>query len=405
MSLAKKHVADADTLSLVGKGEDFSLVLGGPLYQLFIRAHLSAPPLQLLRRRVLVISLICWLPLLILAALSGLAYGGVAVPFLSDVEVHVRFLAAIPLLIVAEVIVHQRIVVVVRQFVERNIVAAEDRSSFDRIAASTMRLRNSVLFEVLLLIFCFTIGHWFWRDRVALTISTWYSSLASGRTFLTKAGYWYVFVSLPIFRFLLFRWYYRLLLWYRFLWQVRGLPLHLNLYHPDGCGGLGFLASSVPAFAPVLLAQTMLLSGLIGDRIWHAGANLLTFKMEIVGLVIFLMLLVLAPLTFFVVHLERARRMSAREFGILSSQYVNAFRNKWVRHVSRETEPLLGTPDLQSLADLGNSYKSVRDIRLVPFGKNTLVSLGGILLLPLVPLILTIIPLKEIVDWLIKLVF
>ena len=404
MPLAKEH-AGADTLSLVQKGEDFSLVLGGPLYQLYLRAHLSAPPLELLRRRVLIISLICWLPLLILSAVSGHLYGGVALPFLPDVEVHVRFLAAVPLLIVAEVIVHRRIVTVVRQFLERNIIAAEDRSRFDRIIVSTMRLRNSALFEVALLIFCFTFGQWFWKDRVALAIPTWYSSVAGGRSLLTKAGYWYVFVSLPLFRFLLFRWYYRLLLWYQFLWRVRGLPLHLNLYHPDACGGLGFLASSVPAFAPVLLAQTILLSGLIGDRIWHAGANLLAFKMEIVGLVLFLMLLVLAPLTFFAMHLEHAGRIAAREFGILSSHYVNSFRNKWVRHGSRETEPLLGTPDLQSLADLGNSFKSVRDIRLIPFGKDTVVRLGGVLLLPLLPLILTIIPLKEIVDWAIKLVF
>jgi len=35
------------------------------------------------------------------------------------------------------------------------------------------------------------------------------------------------------------------------------------------------------------------------DRIWHAGATVLSFKMEIVGSFVLLLLLVLIPLTFF----------------------------------------------------------------------------------------------------------
>jgi hypothetical protein len=397
--------AGTNTSGLLQNARDFSLVLGGPLYQLYLRSRLSTPPLDLLKRRVTIFSLVCWLPLLILSAASGKAFRGVAVPFASDVEVHVRFLAALPLLIIAEVIVHRRIVTVVRQFLERNIIVDEDRDGFERIVASTMRLRNSVIFEIVLLAFCFTVGHWVWRQNLALTIPTWYSTISNGRNYLTKAGYWYVFASLPIFRFLLFRWYYRLFLWYQFLWRVRGLPLHLNLYHPDGTAGLGFLAASVPAFTPVLLAQTMLLAGIIGDRIWHAGASLLNFKMEVAGSLLLLILLVLAPLSFFAMQLERAARAAAREFGILSSRYVDDFRDKWVERPSAQMEPLLGTPDLQSLADLGNSFKSVRDIRLIPFGKDTVVRLACVLLLPLLPLILTIIPLRDIVDWLIKIAF
>ena len=121
-------------------------------------------------------------------------------------------------------------------------------------------------------------------------------------TQLTMAGYWYAF-SLPVLRFIVFRWYFRLFLWYRFLWKVARLPLHLKLFHPDRAGGLGFLSGSVIASAPVLLAHTDFLAGFIGDRIWHTGAILPSFKMEIVGAMLFLMLLVLAPLGFFVIPL------------------------------------------------------------------------------------------------------
>jgi hypothetical protein len=402
---AKEESANVEPSDdLLQHDDDFSLVLGGPLYQLYLRTRLSTPPLGLVRRRVVIISLLCWLPLLLLSLAAGHALGGVSVPFLLDVEVHIRFLVALPLLIVAELIVNQRIVRVVRQFLRRNIIAAENRARFAQILSSTMRLRDSVLFEIVLLVFCFTVGHWVWKEQFALRTTTWYEMNFAGVRHLTAAGYWYEFVSLPIFRFILFRWYYRLFLWYQFLWRVRGLPLHLNLYHPDRAGGLGFLAGSIFAFAPVLLAHTVFLAGAIGDRILDTGATVLDFKMEILGSLLLLMLLVLTPLTFFVVHLERAQRQASLEFGILSSHYVNDFRYKWVQQTSR-AEPLLGTPDIQSLADLGNAFRVTCEIRVVPFGKEAIVRLGVLLILPLLPLALTMVPLKQIVDWLIRLAF
>jgi len=103
--------------------QDFSLVLGGPLFQLLRRAHLTDEALTLLRQRILVFALCAWLPLLVLAALDGQAWGGrAAVPFLLDVDVHVRFLVALPLLILAELVVHQRMRVVVTQFLERQLI-------------------------------------------------------------------------------------------------------------------------------------------------------------------------------------------------------------------------------------------------------------------------------------------
>ena len=65
----------------------FSVVIGGPLFQLLRRAHLSDDALRLLRQRVIAIALIAWLPLLLLSALEGhVLDGGVALPFLLDAK-------------------------------------------------------------------------------------------------------------------------------------------------------------------------------------------------------------------------------------------------------------------------------------------------------------------------------
>src|SRR3954451_4038244 len=69
---------------------DFSMVLGGPLYQLFRRAHMVGSAMEMLARRVVVLTLIGWLPLLLLAVIAGRAWGGAQIPFLRDFDVHVR---------------------------------------------------------------------------------------------------------------------------------------------------------------------------------------------------------------------------------------------------------------------------------------------------------------------------
>src|SRR5262249_58059332 len=85
---------------------EFSLVLGGPLFQLLRRGHLASDAMTLVARRCWVFVLITWVPLLVLSALDGhLIDGAVTVPFLTDVETHVRFLIVVPLLLAAELVV------------------------------------------------------------------------------------------------------------------------------------------------------------------------------------------------------------------------------------------------------------------------------------------------------------
>jgi hypothetical protein len=190
----------------------------------------------------------------------------------------------------------------------------------------------------------------------------------------------------------------------------------LNPLHPDRAGGLGFLANSVNAFAPVLVAHTVLLSGVIANQIWHEGAKLPEFKLEIAAIIAGLMLFVLAPLTFFVFHLSASKRAGTREYGILASRYVNDFRRKWIESSWSDAasgptdtadagsvghgagEPVLGTADIQSLADLANSFDVVREMRLMPIGRQAVVQLAIMLALPLLPATLTMIPLEEMID-------
>ena len=389
---------------------DFSLVLGGPLYRLYLRTRLAQPPLGLVTRRVVGISLICWLPLLLLAAFAGRFTRGVSIPFLYDVEVHTKFLLVLPLLIASELLVHERIHKIVGQFTERGLIAGQDRPRFAEAIASTMRMRNSVVIELVMLAVVIAFGFWMGKGSLkltlsAITVSSWYAVDDGARLHLTAAGSYYALVSLSILRFIQLRWYFRLFIWYRFLWQVKGLPLQFNFYHPDRAGGLGFLSASIIAFAPIFVAQTALLAGVVFTRIRYAGDKLPSFTLEIAGVLLFFIVVSVLPLTFFSVKLERAGRIARREFGVLASRYVNDFRRKWVQGDVRPSEPLLGTSDIQSLADLANSYNVVSSISLLPVAQGALVRLAVLIASPLLPLLLTVIPLSEVIKRLFKMMF
>jgi len=385
---------------------DFSLVIGGPLYQLLRRARLSGDALELLSRRVVMLAAFTWIPLLLLSLASGHAYGdAVAISFLWDVEVHVRFLVALPLLIVAELIVHRRLLPAVRQFVERRIIYDEDRPTFQQAIESTRRLRNSVWVELALLVLVYTIGIWIWRNQVALEAASWYAAPDGAGMELSPAGYWFVFVSVPIFQFILIRWYFRFLLWFVFLYRVSRLRLNLVPTHADRTGGLGFLGGSVTAFAPLLMAQGAMLAGLIASQIFHAGRSLPEFKVEIVAFLAFFIVIALIPVTIFAPHLAAAKRAGLREFGRLASRYSSRFENKWLQSDSAPQDELLGTGDIQSLADLGNSFGVVQDMRLVPFGWRDVTRLAAITATPFLPLLLTVFSLEDFADYVIKAIF
>ena len=374
--------------------QDFSLVLGGPLFQLLRRAHLTDDALLLVRQRIVVIALIVWLPLLVLTALEGHLLGGSgAVPFLLDIDVHVRFLVAMPLLIAAELVVHQRMRSLVQVFQERNLIPESAMPRFNAAITSAFRLRNSVLAEVLLIAFVYVVGVLVvWRQYTALSTATWYATPSVDGSTLSLAGIWYGYVSLPFFQFLLCRWYFRLFIWARFLWQVSRIRMKLVPTHPDRVGGLGFLSATVYAFALLAVAHGALLAGQIANRIFFLGATLPDFKGEIVVLAFFLVFLVFGPLLVFAPQLAEAKRVGLREYGTLAERYVRDFDAKWLRGGAIAGEPLVGSADIQSLADLGNSYEVVRTMRVVPATTEAVVQLLVATLAPIVPLALTMMP-------------
>jgi hypothetical protein len=352
--------------------------------------------------RILLISTLAWVPLVLLALLNGRLLSGVKIPFLYDFEVHVRLLVSIPLLIAAEVIVHNRMKAILSQFLERQIVTPALKPRFEEILASAMRLRNSNAVEFGLIIFVLLGGGLMWRALAEMQSDTWYATATSGGAVRTPAGNWYQFVSVPIAQIIMFRWYFRIFVWARLLRQISKLDLNLVATHPDAACGLSFLGGIVVAMMPILVAHSCLLSGSLANRILHEGAKLPDYYVEIGALALFMFLLALGPLCVFTPSLLRAKRLGLHKYGRLASDYVVGFDRKWIEGKRSSEEPLVGTGDIQSLADLANSFAVVRSITPFAFGRQTLIGLAVIIALPLLPLGLTMFSPQELVLRLLK---
>ena len=387
-----------------GTATEFSLVLGGPLYQFLVRARLSGSALELLHRRMLVLVAVAWVPLLVLSLLDGVAAGSaVHVPFLFDVDSHLRFLLSLPILIAAEIIVHRRTRVVVAQFVAQGLVPDALRARFNETLESGAKLRNSIVAEVFLIGIVYGVGIFVvWRYYMVLDVPTWYATPEAGRVQPKLAGWWYFLVSLPIYQFILLRWYYRFGVWTRFLWQVSRLPLAYQPLHPDGSGGIGFLAGVTRAFAPLLFAQGALLAGALANTILYEGEVLTSFYVEVVLFVAFVVFIIIAPLLLFMIPLAAAKRQGVREYARLSRQYADEFAEKWMRGARPADEALIGSADIQSLADLGNSFDKVRGMSVIPITRGAVAQLVIAALLPLVPLLLTLISFEELLKRIVK---
>lgn len=381
------------------EGKDFSIVLGGPFFQLLRKAHLSGNALELIKQRTVIIALLAWLPLFILSVIKGQAWGeGTNLPFIEDFEVHIRFLIAVPLMIVAELLVHQRMRMVVVQFEERHLIPEPSLAHFHKAIGAALRLRNSIFAELFIIVLIYVIGYnVVWERSMAVETTAWFSEPSVGKGELSLAGIWFRYVSLPLFQFLLLRWYYRIFIWARFLFQVSRIKLRLVPTHPDYVGGLGFLSNVVFAFIPLAVAHGAVIGGMISNHIFHEGATLLDFKISIIVIVVIVLLLVVLPLFFFSAQLNDTWRMGCIEYGKLASRYTQAFDVRWIRENSNPENVMANTADIQGLADMANSYSIVEKMQSIPIKRNDIIMLTLATIAPILPLVLTMMPLSELI--------
>lgn len=378
------------------------LMEGGPGDALMKRLRLIRPELGAASgRTAIILAILTWLPLLAFSLIEGSALGGARIPFLYDLAAHARFLVAVPILILAEIPIGRRLRAVVKHFLNAGLVPAGEQEQFASSLVDTARFHDSRLAEMTLLALAYITTYVALSKTSLQSGSTWFAPSPSAG--FSPAGYYYAFVALPVFQFLMYRLAYRMVVWTRFLWQVSNLDLLLTPTHPDGAGGLGFLGKGCIPFGIILFALSSVVSAAIASRILFGGATLEQFEFIYAALIVLVLIVFAGPLMVFAPKLFRLKQDGLLRYGTLASQYTQAFDSKWAMSINTAEESLLGTGDIQSLADMGNSYELVRKMRIVPIELSDFIGIALPGVIPALPLAATVMPVGEILKGILRL--
>jgi hypothetical protein len=249
-------------------------------------------------------------------------------------------------------------------------------------------------------------ANWWWPEGICLLAAILlaitglrlqtYGETAGFDSARTSASFLvYIHAGLTLFRFLLFRWAWKLALWCVFLWRVSRLDLHLIAGHPDRAGGLGVIDAVHERFTPLVVALSVLECASLAESI-STGTLAATAVYPTLALLLLVDgALFLVPLFVFTDKLWATRTKGMALYMRLAAKYVTAFEAKWIGDSNPE-EQLLGTADIQSLADLANAVSVVRGMRWITVSPRLLTMMTMAAILPLAPLLLFQYPLAEL---------
>lgn len=349
------------------------------------------------RRTAVLLAAVTWLPLLVLAAAQGVAWGDrVEVPLVRDFLPYGQLLVVVPILVLGGPVVGvqlARAMVVLRS---ARILSPDGLASLDGIVARSSACWRSRLSEVVVL---------------AVTVVATVASVWGARDWLTGgwqvldsrvtfAGWWYLLVAWPVIRYLGLKWVWRALLWSWMLWRLARLPLRLRPEHPDRAGGLAFLGEAHARFGILMFALGVQLSCLVADGVVYRGVDLLAFRGEMVTFVVVTVAVSLLPLLVFTPNMLRARQ---EHLAFLSSSgHVGAEDVR--RLLLADDRQKLPCDEISALADFGPLYENARLMRPVPLELRHLVVLALAAALPFAPLVFLIMPAQEVLRTLARLV-
>ena len=373
--------------------------LGGPAWRLMQRIGLIQGAGPSLGRRTVGFLLITWVPLFLLALIEGRALGPTPrESFLLDFATYARFFLAVPLLFMAEVVVGPRLRAAGLHFVRGDFVRPEDLPAVEAAIVRAARRREALLPE-LVMVGTALFGAWYFTFETLFgetTAATWRFIMRPDGIGLSLAGFWYHFIAVPILQFFMYRWLWRLFIWTCFLRELSRLDLNLVATHPDRAGGLGFLGGAHVTLAIFPFAFSCVLSAHVAFQVYFEAVPIDTFRALFVTYLVLMELICLGPLLIFAPLLARTRRAGLGQYSILADTYNRAFERKWVAGEAPPDESLLGSADIQSLADLGNSFGVIREMKPFPFTQQQILQIAVIASLPGLPLIFLVMPVGEL---------
>ena len=374
-------------------GNTLRMSSGGMIYDALLRLHVQSTDSYNFSRRLIFLVTLCLAPLVILSTYEGSLYGsGLDVPLLHDVEVYVRFLVALPVLVLADAIIDPLIAYMTQSLHRSGIIDEEHKPRIDQAIARVKHGKDSYWADSVVLLIVLSIILAYLVNIDELDISTQYTIWAITHTDQgatpTLAGWWFLLVSSAILNIILIRWLWRFLLWVGFLFRVSRIPLKLQPAHPDLTGGLGILRNGENAFTIIFFAFGAILAASLAEEIIHSPMTLRESLPVIMTFIVSVIVVLTLPLLFFSRQLAIASRWGRMAYGDLGYRLSRAFDKKWADPADTSNgDKLLDTADSSVVCDYADVYGAARDMRIIPISLRGFLEQAVVLALPFLPLV------------------
>jgi hypothetical protein len=365
-----------------------SLIRGGTVYWVQEQARLIRPDQWNLGRRLAVLVIAIWFPLLVLTAAHNAAD---LRAILLDYRVGSLVFVATPLLLLTQITVEIRFQETARHFLEADLVPFEQVPVFHKNIEKARRLRDAKLPEILI-IGAVYLAVVYLTETSGYAQADWAIQLATR----TPAGWYFLLITQPLFLVLLALLLWKWIIWIVLLRDLSRLDLQLDATDGDLCGGLSFLAEIPSAFVPAATAVAVVMGAAWRAQILAGRLELRSLIAPACVLAAIVLLVFFLPLLLFVPQLLREKREGGLYYGSLRHLHSLEFRAKWVLKRGENLGGLLGADEISSLADISTSFNNVEVMRIFPFRKETAMSLIAAVVIPLLPVVTTKIPLREL---------
>lgn len=351
-------------------------------------------------QRFFVTLVVTWVPLLIFSILSGDFIGdGNKATFIYDYGVHLRFIIAMPILLISCLKTSDKAERILKHFIDAEILAKSDYEKFSSEISKTVILRDSLLAKVLIIIFIYVSALIFLLMSSQIETENWRSSIINGKYVISAAGGWFFLVSQPLYFCVLFHFLYRTFLWSRLMFQISRMKLSIKTTHGDDMGGLGFLSQSTDIFFFPIFAISLSVAGGLVNLVLYENLGFSEVKMIIGLFVSIVMILFLGPLFFFFIPLKRARDLGMLSYGVMLGKELTVFEKRWLK-----SSPDLKAEDFQTIDASISTVRTVHSMKLVPIRISNLVLVLTATVVPFLPAILMRVQWRVLFQQLVKVI-
>lgn len=340
-------------------------------------------------RSALILTLLIAVPLIALAN-RGLL---VSIPFSQDYAVLARVFVALPLLVISASHFQSLISEALVQAPRAGLVSDDALQTYERWLALLNRLRSSRLVEILFVVLA--LASILWRNAIPGPLLGYTGWGYDPQGDLNAAGKYYVFVFLPLFRFITLLWLWRLLLWTVFLGSLSFLKLNLNPAHPDGAGGIGYLGFVQQRLSVFLVVGSFMLAGSAANRIAHLGERPEQHFYVLLGFILLYPTILLAPLLLTTPLLLQAKRDGIFRYGVIGQDMTMAFQRKWIDS-SVPGDEQIESPNPSAMTDFAQVHGIVQQMGILPITRWGVASMYAAATAPLLLLIFLQVPLDTL---------